>query len=168
MTLIVYTDARPCQTATWSKRDTPARRGRLVGMATKAKVTGGNRLGFYAGKAKAAAAKSKSAEIGIFAESKYPNGKPVALVGAIHEFGLGRQAETPFFRTAIESSKREINAVIKAGVDPKTMVLTESTVRQAGDVLAGAVRRNLKVEPTRLVDTAKLASSIDVRVTPTE
>ena len=137
-----------------------------LGMPKKSRTTGGQRLKAFLRRAKAAAAKSKGADVGFFASKRYPDGTPTALVAAVHEFGLGHQAEQPVFRTGIESSKREITAVIRRGIDPQKLVMDESTAQQAGAVLARAVTSGIK--EAGLVDSGRLAGAVAVRVTSSE
>ena len=133
-------------------------------MARKSKTTGGRALKQFLRDAKRAESRSSSVEVGFHATARYDDGTPTALVAAVHEFGLANQTEQPFFRTAIASSKRTLREVIRAGIDPLTMTFSETTARQAGEVLKDAVRQN--IEDAGLVDSGKLKASVDVRVGP--
>lgn len=130
----------------------------------KPKHTGGRKLREFLRKAKAAQARSKGANVGWFAESRYPDEKPVALVAALTEFGQEGRAERPNMRGAIASTTRSMRDVLRRGIDPKTMELDEQTAAQVGEVLADGIRANIRAEPPN-VDTGKMLSSVDVKVT---
>ena len=131
----------------------------------KPKRTGGQRLKRFLREAKSAEAKSSGVDVGFMASSRYPSGLPVAAAAAAHEFGMAGLPERPFFRGAIESTKRQMRDALRRGIDPKTMVLDAETALRVGAALAGGVRQNLASDPP-LIDTTKMIASVDVRVTP--
>ena len=72
-------------------------------MATTKHTRGGKKLKRFIRSARAAqASRVKSIEVGLFSDDRYPNGTPVPIVGAWHEFGTGRGTpERPAFRNAL-------------------------------------------------------------------
>ena len=132
----------------------------------KSKTTGGRKLAVFLRKAKRAESKSSGVSVGFFPSSRYPSGTQVAGAAAAHEFGQAGLPEQPFFRGAIAGTTRQMRATLRAGIDPKTMVLDESVARRVGEVLADGVRRNIKSEPAPLVDTGQMLNSVDVKVRP--
>jgi hypothetical protein len=133
-------------------------------MPPKAKTTGGRKLKEFLRRAKSAKARSKKVDVGFFSESRYPTGEklPVALVAGWLEFGSESRPEIPFFRSAIGDAPRDLAPILKAGIDPKTMVLDERTAGLIGDKVASRIREN--IEGAKLVRTRKLYRSVDRKV----
>ena len=131
------------------------------------RTRGGHKLKAFLRQAKQAQARSAGVDVGFFESARYPDGTPVALVAAVHEFGTedGRIPERPSFRTAISSTQHAMRDVLRRGIDPKTLTLDETTAREVGGVLADGLRANLEVDPP-LRDTGKLIAAVDVRVSP--
>lgn len=126
------------------------------------KVTGGRKLKEYLRKARTAQSKSKKVDIGFFATARYPDGRQVAQVAAWNELGTEHRPEIPFMRNAIAGADRELLPILKAGINPKTMVLDERTAGQLGDAVKGRIRQN--IESAKLIDTRKMLDSVDTRI----
>ena len=65
-------------------------------------------------------------------------------------------------RNAIAGADRELLPILKAGINPKTMVLDERTAGQLGDAVKGRIRQN--IESAKLIDTRKMLDSVDTRI----
>ena len=115
-------------------------------------------------KARAAQARSKQVEIGFFADARYPDGDklPVAQVAAWAEFGTDTRPETPFMRSAIAGAGRELVPILKAGIDPKTMVLDDATAAKVGAAMQSRIQG--EIVGAKLIRTRKMLRSVDVKV----
>ena len=160
-------DLEPCEE--WrSRRADLIRHGfpgvRLPIMPPKAKTTGGRKLKEYLRKARTAQARSKQVDVGFFSESRYPTGEklPVALVAGWLEFGTESRPEVPFFRNAIADAPRDILPILRAGIDPKTMVLDERTAGLVGDAVKARMKQN--IVDAKLIDTRLMLDSVDRRI----
>ena len=138
-------------------------------MATKHKVvtTGGRKLKEFLRKARAAQARSKQVDVGFHSDQRYPptadgkQGLPVAQVAAWNEYGREGQPEVPFFRGAIAGAARELIPIMKAGIDPKTMVLDERTAAKVGEAMKGRIEAG--IVGAKLIRTRKMLRSVDAR-----
>ena len=130
----------------------------------KAKVSGGRALARYLRDAKKAQERSKSVDIGFFPESRYPDGDklPVAAVAAFNEFGTETRPEVPFMRSAIAGAGRELVPILKAGINPKTMVVDERTASLVGEAMKGRIQAG--IVSAKLVDTKRMLKSVGVKV----
>ncbi|MCY4510670.1 MAG: hypothetical protein OXG35_27480 [Acidobacteria bacterium] len=128
-------------------------------------VKGGRRLRAFLRKAKAAQSSGvRTVEVGFFEGEKYPDSEgdsPVPVVAAAHEFGSKKHPEKPFFRRALIGIEKELRPVVADSIDPQTMTLNQAAADRVGRTAADRVRRS--VETHKLVDTRKLASSVDHR-----
>ena len=97
----------------------------------KSRTKGGRKLDAFLRNAKAADG-VESVEVGFYSDSKYPDGSPVTNVAAINEFGSKHAPERPAFRQAIPEMKGPALAVLKANVNPRTMVVDRRTAEQVG------------------------------------
>ena len=127
-------------------------------MAVKVKVTGGKRFGEILRKAPRG---GKVVEVGILPEAtRYDDGVHPALVGVLHEFGLGGQRESAWFRSAVidikaELKRRQVIALARGG-------LTDRDAEQIAALAVDKVRDSLRL--AGLVDTTRLISSIASRI----
>ena len=113
-------------------------------MALKAsvKTTGGHKIKALLKNAQRS--RRKSIKVGFFSDSKYPDGKPVAAVAAINEFGLGSQLERPFFRQSVGDMTKDLSGEVAKAIDPKTMTIDADTAKQIGDKAVDMVRKRIK------------------------
>ena len=144
-------------------------------------VKGGNRI-------KAALEKAQSAtgveavQVGIFKQSKYPDGTFVATVALVNEFGSnsGKIPERPFMRQAIRSVRDEVSDLIAGAIDTQAGVVDEVLAARIGAVVQSEIRKkivdlqspanapttleqkNPKSNP--LVDTKTMIKAVDYKV----
>jgi hypothetical protein len=126
------------------------------------------------------ATNASSVRIGFLAEATYPDGKPVAMIAAIQEFGAPRAGipPRPFFRNMIAAKQGEwpkaVANLLKAnGYDALR------TLQQTGEAIAGQLREsviNTNAPPLApatirrkgfakpLVDTGHLLNSISYQI----
>ena len=77
-------------------------------------------------------------EVGFYSTAKYKDGTPLTNVALWQEFGtngtngVGKIPERPFFRIAIRKMEAPALALLKADVDPKTMVVTRRIAEKLG------------------------------------
>jgi len=118
--------------------------------------------------------------IGFLENARYPDGKPVAMIAAIQEFGAPARGipPRPFFRNMISAKSGEwpnaISGLLKAnGLD------AAKTLAQTGSAIAGQLRQSIvdlwepplaestirrKGHSKPLIDTGVLINSIDFEV----
>ena len=82
-------------------------------------------------------------KVGFFSTAKYEDGTPVAAVAAWNEFGTKNIPERPFFRNALAGMEDGIANIIKAGIDPKKMVVDEQLADRVGLYAAGQVQESI-------------------------
>ena len=105
----------------------------------------------------------KDVEVGFYSTARYKDGTPVTNVALWSEFGfeskyfpvqtsggewifIKRQQpkqipERPFFRQSIAKFPGPVLAILKAGVDPRTMVIDRHTAEEVGLKCANIVKR---------------------------
>ena len=127
--------------------------------------------------AKAEQPRRSRVTVGIFAGSKYPDGTSVALVGALHEFGLGpRLPERPWFRQSIAELESDLPRKLRDILDPATLTVSTIEAVRIGEyaksVIQGRIRDlqepanapstlKLKEGDSPLVDTGQLHDAVD-------
>ncbi len=115
--------------------------------------------------------------VGIFPGSKYPDGTPVALVGALHEFGLGpRLPERPWFRQSIAELERDLPNKLKDILDPQTLTISTIEATRIGEYAKSVIQGRiadlqeppnapstilLKGSDSPLQDTGQLHDAVD-------
>ena len=82
-------------------------------------------------------------KVGFFSTAKYQDGTPVAAVAAWNEFGTKTIPERPFFRNALAEMEDGIANIIKAGIDPKKMVVDDRLAGRVGEYVAGQVQESI-------------------------
>ena len=114
---------------------------------TTAKVSGGQKLDKFLRQAGKGSVKGVS--VGFFDTARYPDGTPVATVAMWNEFGT-RSAdgsvhtpERPFFRNALQKSKRKISRLIADEVDPKKMIVSRETAERVGALVQGEIQKEI-------------------------
>ena len=126
----------------------------------------------------------KGIEVGFLSSAKYEDGTPVASVAAWNEFGTQRAngsthiPERPFFRTSNKTMRRQVLAVLKGRVDPRTMAVDARTAGLVGQTAKREIQRNIrdgiwepnapstiarKRSDTPLIDTGHMRRSVDYK-----
>ena len=82
-------------------------------------------------------------KVGFFSTAKYQDGTPVAAVAAWNEFGTKNIPERPFFRNALAEMEDGIANIIKAGIDPRRMVVDDRLAGRVGEYVAGQVQESI-------------------------
>ena len=122
-----------------------------------ARVQGGKRLAEFLRRAKAAQRRSKGVDVGFFKTARYSPVRQgvrggqarvphfVATVAAWNEFGVPSRGipERPFLRNAVDGADRELVPILKAGIDPKTMELTDQVAGLLGEVMKARAQRSI-------------------------
>jgi hypothetical protein len=118
--------------------------------------------------------------VGFLQKATYPDGKPVAMIAAINEYGAPSRGQPPrpFFRNMIAAKSREWPKAI-AGLLKSNQYDAELTLKQTGAAIAGQLRQSIRdlVEPPLapstirrkgfdkpLIDTGHMLSSVDYEV----
>ena len=131
-------------------------------MVNRPGVTGGAKLdAFIRTNERAQWARRPSAEIGYFPGAKYPDGRSVALVALLHEFGSVHNVESAAMRRAVRDGavRAAMVAELRRGFDPLTGLHDPAATRRAAAILKTAISEN---QPRR---TGRLARSVRYRVT---
>lgn len=119
--------------------------------------------------------------VGFLENATYPDGKPVAMIGAIQEFGAPAAGipPRPFFRNMIASKSDEWGPAL-AGILQSNGYDLRAAFDQAGFAIAGQLRQSIidtntpplaqstidrKGHAKPLVDTGHMLNSIDHEVT---
>ena len=82
-------------------------------------------------------------KVGFFSDARYQDGTPVAAVAAWNEFGTKTIPERPFFRNALAEMEDGIANIIKAGIDPRRMVVDDRLADTIGAYAAGQVQESI-------------------------
>ena len=82
-------------------------------------------------------------KVGFFSTAKYEDGTPVAAVAAWNEFGTKTIPERPFFRRALAEVEDGVTNIIKAGIDPRRMVVDDRLAGRVGEYVAGQVQESI-------------------------
>lgn len=125
---------------------------------------------------------ASTVRIGFLEAARYPDGTPVAMIAAIHNYGAPRAGipPRPFFSNMIANKQGEWPKAI-AGLLKSTDYDAFHTLRLTGEAIAGQLRQSiidtnappLKPATVRrkgfskpLVDTSMMLNSIDYEVMP--
>jgi hypothetical protein len=109
-----------------------------------AKITGGQNVAAKLAEIGAMLTNARAVQVGFLAGSTYPDGKPVAMIAAIQEFGAPRAGipPRPFFRNMIASKKGEWgNAIGDLLKDNDYDALR--TLQLTGEAVAGQLRESI-------------------------
>ena len=144
----------------------------------KSSVKGGKRLRQFFREAKTGGV--KTIQVGIFADSKYPDGTPTALVAAVNEYGSGRIPERPAFRLGIRDIDKALIPLLKSDVSfRRTLSVDRVLAKRIGDTAADTLKTSyqrlqtpankpstlrLKRGSNPLLDTRHLVKAIKSRV----
>ena len=116
-------------------------------------------------------------EVGIFEDAKYDDGKPVASIAKLHEFGNLRVPPRPFFSIAIDKNQGKWGGILKNQF--LTNQNAELSLSQVGEVVRGDVALSLttlksppnaettikkKESSNPLIDTGFLRACINFKV----
>ncbi len=121
-----------------------------------------------------------SVKVGFLAGATYPDGKPVALIAAIQDFGAPSRGipPRPFFRNMVAKEQKGWPAEIARDLE-RTDYDVEKTLARMGALIAGQLRQSVidtnepplkpatikrKGSAKPLVDTGVLLGSIDFLV----
>ena len=103
----------------------------------KSFIKGGSKLRQFIREAKKGGV--KNIQVGIFADSKYPDGTPVATVAAVNEFGSGAIKERPAFRQGIRDIPAALAPLFKVGFK-RTLVLDRPFAKRIGETAADVLK----------------------------
>lgn len=118
-------------------------------------------------------------KVGFLSNATYPDGTPVALVAAIHEFGSKKQniPPRPFFRHAIAKNKsgwpKLIKAALQARKDARSALLLvgqvvkeqiQESIREANFTPLSERTVQRKGHDRQLIDTGHMLNSVDYEV----
>lgn len=87
--------------------------------------------------------KTASLEVGFFESAKYPSGKGVPYIAAIHELGAPRRRipRRPYFsKLAIPRMIDAIVPLVRAEIDPMTMRIPTSLLNRIGAICQGILQ----------------------------
>ena len=118
--------------------------------------------------------------VGFLENATYPDGKPVAMIAAIQEYGAPRAGipPRPFFRSMIEAKQGEWPAAIRQLLIDNDYDV-QKTLDMAGAAIAGQLRQSITefegtpLKPAtikrkgfakQLVDTGHMLASVDHEV----
>lgn len=145
-----------------------------------ATIRGGDKLQTtLAGMAKKLSNKN-TVRVGFLEKARYPDGKSVAMIAAIQDFGAPGAGipPRPFFRNMIAAKKGEWPAAV-AGLLRTTNYDAEKVLRLTGEAISGQLRQSIidtnapplaastirrKGFDKPLIDTAHMINSIDYEV----
>lgn len=106
-------------------------------------ITGGTKVEAYFRDLGAKLKRPGTLKVGFLANARYPNGKQVALIAALNEFGTARAPPRPFFRNMIASKSK--------GWGPATAALLKSTgydvrltLAQVGEGIKGQLQQSIR------------------------
>lgn len=118
--------------------------------------------------------------VGFLEGAKYPDGKPVAMIAAIQDFGAPAAGipPRPFFRNMIAKKKGEWPAAIAAALEDNDYD-ARAALDLVGEVIAGQLRQSIRdtneppLKPATiarkgfdkpLIDTGHMLNSVDFEV----
>ena len=145
-----------------------------------ATIKGGQKAQAYLNRIGAALADPRTLRVGFLENAKYPDGKPVAMIAAIHNYGAPRAGipPRPFFSNMIAAKQDEwapaIAALLKAqNYDVfRTLYITGAAISgqlrksirdtNAPPLAKSTIRRKGFDKP--LIDTAHMINSVDFEV----
>lgn len=145
-----------------------------------ANVKGGEKLEAALAKLTLNLAKPATLRVGFLEGATYPDGTPVAMIGAIHNYGAPRAGipPRPYFTNMIRKKSGEWPKAI-AGLLKATGYNTERTLELTGQAISGQLRQSIidtnapPLSPVTiqrkgfdkpLVETGHMLNSIDYEV----
>ena len=107
------------------------------------KTTGGRRGAAFVRNARRGQQRGvKEVAWGFFSTARYPAGEAVTNVAAQHEYGIS-VPERPFFRQSLAGAERALRAIVRDGLDGRTMAVTERTANRVGAHFAGELQASI-------------------------
>ena len=102
--------------------------------------------------------------IGFHENKRYPDGTPVATVARILQFGSPehRIREHPYFRIALQIAHREVSSLLRRRIDTRTMTVNVKVAASAAEVIANAIRDQIRA--FRLIDTGTLLRAVGIEI----
>jgi hypothetical protein len=145
-----------------------------------ATVTGGAKFQAKLQAMAGAVTSAESVKVGFLAGATYPDGKPVAMIAAIQEFGAPRAGipPRPFFRNMIAAKSPEWGPATGALLIANDYDALK-TLQQVGEAVAGQLRQSIvdlvdpplapstikrKGHSKPLIDTGHMLNSVDYEV----
>lgn len=143
-------------------------------------VKGGDKLGKYLAQIERNLSNASEVRVGFLEGATYPDGKPVAMVAAIQNWGAPARGvpPRPFFSNMISDKQNEWPGAI-ANLLKANNFDARKTLGQAGKIIAGQLRESIiktnapvlkpatikrKGFPKPLVDTGHMLKSVDYEV----
>lgn len=128
-------------------------------------------------------AKPATLRVGFLEKATYPDGKPVAMIAAIQDYGAPKAGipPRPFFRNMVAAKSKEWPAAIAALLKANAMDAVK-TLKLTGDAIAGQLRQSIidtndpplapatiarKGHSKPLIDTGHMWQSVDYEVKAT-
>lgn len=145
-----------------------------MAFTTSVKTSGGKKL--QAVLKKAEEARKSQVKVGFLSDAKYPDGKPVAAIAAINEFGRGNVPERAFFRQSIAIMEDQLPAKLAKILDPETLTVDAAAADKIGEFAKEVIQDRIRafVDPPNtegtiaskgsdspLQDTDKMLNSVD-------
>jgi hypothetical protein len=116
--------------------------------------------------------------VGFLENATYPDGKSVAMIAAIQDFGTGTIPPRPFFRNMIAAKQGEWPGAIDGLLKANDYDI-DKTLQQTGAAIAGQLRQSIidtnapplaestirrKGHSKPLIDTSHMINSVDFEV----
>lgn len=145
-----------------------------------AEIKGGQKAAAYLARLAQRLATPRTLRVGFLENARYPDGKPVAMIAAIQNFGAPRAniPARPFFSNMIAAKQKEWPAAI-AGLMKANQYNVDKVLDIAGHAIAGQLRQSIrdtnapplspytvakKGHSKPLVDTGHMLNSVDHEV----
>lgn len=109
-----------------------------------ATIRGGQRAQAYLNRIGAALANPATLRVGFLENARYPDGKPVAMIAAIHNYGAPRAGipPRPFFSNMIAKKQGEWPAAIALNLRAQNYDVPR-TLAIVGQAIAGQLRQSI-------------------------
>lgn len=148
-----------------------------------ASIKGGQKAQAYLNRIGAALSNPATLRVGFLENAKYPDGKPVAMIAAIHNYGAPRAGipPRPFFSNMIAKKQGEWPAAIAGLMRPNGYDATR-VLQIVGQAIAGQLRQSIidtnapplakstirrKGFDKPLIETSHMINSVDAEVVAT-
>ena len=106
----------------------------------KSYIKGGSKLRQFFREAKQGGV--KTIQVGIFADSKYPDGTPVAVAAVINEYGSGSIPERPAFRLGVRDIPKALAPLLKTRLNVRTLAVDRVLAKRIGETAAGVLKQS--------------------------
>jgi hypothetical protein len=145
-----------------------------------ATITGGDKLQTALAKIAADLAKSATLRVGFLEGATYPDGKPVAMIAAIQEYGAPARhiPPRPFFRNMVAANSKGWAKLVAVALKNRDYDAA-SALELAGEVIRGELQQAIrdfsgvplapatvakKGSDKQLIDTGHMLNSVDYEV----